>query len=157
MENNGIEEIPHPPALPDLSATRPDSCPFDPDETYTRLRAQAPLSMVRRPAGMDAWLVSRYDDIREVLADPCLGSRVAGDAHVLPYYDPQDPVPDWMIQLDGEEHARLRRLLIGEFMLAGSGADLVRDLASPIPTRVTCEMLGIPTTTTRRSSTAARR
>lgn len=151
---------------PDLPSGRPDSCPYDPDEAYARLRAEEPVSLVRCPAGMDAWLVSRYDDIREVLADTRLSSRGAGNAHVLSYYDAQDPVPGWMFQLDGEEHTRLRRLLIGEFtgrrmealrprvqeitdthidaMLAGQGADLVRDLASPIPSLVTCEILGVP-------------
>ncbi|MFE7277371.1 cytochrome P450 [Streptomyces sp. NPDC057623] len=147
-------------------ATRPDSCPFDPDETYTRLRADEPVSLVRCPAGMDAWLVSRYQDIRDVLSDPRLSSRAAGSDHMLPSYDGRDPLPGFMIQLDGEEHARLRRLLIREFtarrveslrpyiqkitdqhtdaMLAGSSADLVQDFALPIPSQVICELLGVP-------------
>ncbi|MFJ3217511.1 cytochrome P450 [Kitasatospora sp. NPDC086801] len=151
---------------PEFPVTRPDSRPFDPDETYARLRAHAPVSPVRCPAGMDAWLVSRYEDIRSVLADPRLSSRGAGSMHMLPSYDRRDPPPGSMIQLDGEAHARLRRLLIGEFtvrrmealrpsvqriadrhidaMLAGSSADLVRDFALPIPSLVTCELLGVP-------------
>ncbi|MEE1838660.1 cytochrome P450 [Streptomyces sp. NPDC088190] len=152
--------------VPGLPVTRPDSCPFDPDETYTRLRADAPVSPVRCPAGMDAWLVSRYEDIRGVLTDPRLSSRGAGSMHMLPSYDLRDPLPGSMIQLDGEEHARLRRLLIGEFtvrrvevlrpriqriadeyidaMLTGSSADLVRDFALPIPSLVIFDMLGVP-------------
>ncbi|MCX4677789.1 cytochrome P450 [Streptomyces sp. NBC_01433] len=151
---------------PGFPATRPDSCPFDPDESYTRLRAEAPVAPVRCPAGMDAWLVSRYEDIRGVLTDPRLSSRGAGSMHMLPAYDGRDPLPGSMIQLDGEEHARLRRLLIGEFtgrrmeamrpyiqriadehidaMLAGSSADLVRDFSLPIPSLVIFEMLGVP-------------
>ncbi|MEU6351080.1 hypothetical protein ABZ896_17365 [Streptomyces sp. NPDC047072] len=154
------------PAAPGLAATRPDSCPFDQDETYPRPRAYAPLSPVRCPAGMDAWLVSRYEDVREVLTDPRLSSRGAGNAPALPCYDPRDPVPGWMFSLDGAGHARLRRLLVGEFtgrrrdalrprvqditdehmdaMLTRSSADLVRDLAPPIPSLVTCEVLGVP-------------
>lgn len=152
--------------VPEFPVTRPESCPFEPDETYTRLRADDPVSLVRCPAGMDAWLVSRYQDIREMLADQRLSSRAAGSNHMLPSYDMCDPLPGFMIQLDGEEHARLRRLLIGEFtvrrmealrpyiqkitdehidaMLAGSSADLVRDFALPIPMSVICEMLGVP-------------
>ncbi|MEU5302632.1 cytochrome P450 [Streptomyces noursei] len=152
--------------VPEFPVTRPDSRPFDPDETYNRLRAEAPVTPVRCPAGMDAWLVSRYDDIRSVLADPRMSSRGAGSMHMLPSYDMRDPLPGSMIQLDGEEHTRLRRLLIGEFtvrrmealrpyiqkiadqqvdaMLAGSSADLVRDFALPIPSLVICELLGVP-------------
>ncbi|MFJ6620123.1 cytochrome P450 [Kitasatospora sp. NPDC091335] len=152
--------------LPCFPVARPDSRPLDPDETYARLRAHAPVSPVRCPAGMDALLVSRYEDIRAVLADPRLSSRGAGSMHMLPSYDRRDPPPGSMIQLDGEEHARLRRLLIGEFtvrrvealrpsvqritdrridaMLAGSSADLVRDFALPMSSLVICELLGVP-------------
>ncbi|WP_416970869.1 cytochrome P450 [Streptomyces sp. 4F14] len=154
------------PAIHDFPVTRPEKCPFDPDEEYARLRAEEPVSRVRCPAGMDAWLVTRYEDVRGVLADPRLSSRAAGSDHMLPSYAGHDPLPGFMIQLDGEEHARLRRLMIGEFtgrrvealrpyiqriadehadaMLAGRGADLVRDFALPIPSRVICEMLGVP-------------
>ncbi|MCH0540325.1 cytochrome P450 [Streptomyces sp. MUM 203J] len=150
----------------DFPVTRPDSCPFDPDAAYARLRADEPVSLVRCPAGMDAWLVSRYQDIRSVLSDPRLSSRAAGSNHMLPSYDGRDPLPGFMIQLDGEEHTRLRRLMMREFtvrrvealrphiqkitdervdaMLAGTSADLVRDFALPIPSRVICEMLGVP-------------
>lgn len=150
----------------DFPVTRPDSCSFDPDETYTRLRAGEPVSLVRCPAGMTAWLVSRYKDVQDVLADPRLSSRGAGSNHMLPSFDRGDPVPGFMIQLDGAEHARLRRLLMGEFtmrraealrpyiqkitdehidaMLAGATADLVRDFALPIPLLVICKMLGVP-------------
>ncbi|MDV9197169.1 transposase [Streptomyces sp. Wh19] len=152
--------------VPEFPVTRPDSRLFDPDETYARLRAHSPVSPVRCPAGMDVWLVSRYEDIRSVLTDPRLSSRGAGSMHMLPSYDGRDPSRGSMIQLDGEEHARLRRLLIGEFtmrrmealrpsvqritdrhidaMLAGSSADLVRDFALPIPSLVICELLGVP-------------
>ncbi|OSC42264.1 cytochrome P450 [Mycobacterium decipiens] len=153
--------------VPEFPVAGSNSCPFDPDETYTRLRANAPISLVRCPAGMNAWLVSRYEDVRGVLADPRLSSRGAGSMHMLPSYDMHDPVPaGMMIQCDGEEHARLRQLLRAEFtarrievlrpdiqkiadehvdaMLAGSSADLVSDFALPIPSLVIFEMLGVP-------------
>ncbi|MFJ6016865.1 cytochrome P450 [Streptomyces sp. NPDC092952] len=152
--------------IPDFPVGRPESCPFDPDEIYTRLRAEEPMTLVHCPAGMDAWLISRYEDMRHMLADRSLSSRAAGSDHMLPSYDGHEPLPGFMIQLDGQEHARLRRLLIGEFtvrkmealrpyvqkitdehidaMLAGAGADLVPDFALPIPSKVICEMLGVP-------------
>ncbi|MFI9381799.1 cytochrome P450 [Kutzneria sp. NPDC052558] len=152
---------------PEFPVARPDSCPFDPDSAFTRLRAEEPVSPVRCPAGMDAWLVSRYEDIRAVLADPRLSSRAASSQHMVPGYDfERSPNPGQIIQLDGEEHSRLRRMLIGEFtvrrmealrpyiqritdehidaMVAKPEADLVADFALPIPSLVICEMLGVP-------------
>ena len=156
-----------PAEAPEFPVTRPDSCPFDPDAVYTRLRSEDPVTPVRCPVGVDAWLVSRYEDIKAVLTDPRLSSRAASSMHMLPIGDlAREPGPGAIIQADGEEHARLRRLLIGEFtvrrmdalrpyiqritdehidaMLTGSGADLVRDFALPIPSLVICEMLGVP-------------
>ena len=125
------------------------------------------MAEVHCPVGVDAWLVSRYEDIKTLLADPRLSSRAASSLHMLPIADlTRTPSPGAIIQADGEEHARLRRLLIGEFtvrrmealrpyiqritdehieaMLKGDGADLVRDFALPIPSLVICEMLGVP-------------
>ncbi|REH33021.1 cytochrome P450 [Kutzneria buriramensis] len=152
--------------IPEFPATRPESCPFDPDSAFTRLRAEDPVTPVRCPAGMDAWLVSRYEDIRAVLADPRVSARAATSNHMLPDYDDADPLPGAILSHDGEEHARLRRLLIGEFtvrrmealrpyiqritdehidgMLKGADADLLTDFALPIPSLVICEMLGVP-------------
>ena len=153
--------------MPEFPVARPDSCPFDPDSSFGRLRAEAPISPAHCPAGMDALVVSRYEDIRAVLADPRLSSRAASSQHMLPGYDTaQEPPAGQIIQLDGEEHSRLRRLLIGEFtvrrmealrpyiqritdehidaMLKGASADLVADFALPIPSLVICEMLGVP-------------
>jgi cytochrome P450 len=154
-------------AAPDFPATHPESCPFDPDSAFTRLRAEDPVTPVRCPAGMDAWLVSRYEDIRSALTDPRLSSRAASSMHMQTDYDfDHDVPPGQIIQLDGEQHARIRRLLIGEFtvrrtealrpfiqritdehidaMLQGSAADLVPDFALPIPSLVICELLGVP-------------
>jgi cytochrome P450 len=151
---------------PNFPTDRPDSCPFDPATAYTRLRAEDPVSLVRCPVGVDAWLVSRYEDIKSVLTDPRLSSRAASSMHMLPPGGlDRAPNPGAIIQADGAEHTRLRRLLIGEFtvrrmealrpyiqrivdehidaMLCGTGADLVPGFALPIPSLVICEMLGV--------------
>ncbi|WP_324192850.1 cytochrome P450 [Nocardia transvalensis] len=122
---------------------------------------------VRCPTGIDAWLVTRYGDVRAVLADPTMSSRGAASLHILPNAG-QDPVlPGNVIQLDGKDHARLRKMVIAEFtarriktmreyvqqvvdshldtMLAKSGtADLVRDFATPITILMISELLGVP-------------
>ncbi|KDN17524.1 cytochrome P450 [Amycolatopsis rifamycinica] len=157
------------PATPALPTTRPDGCPFEPPEKYATLRETAPTSKVRCPAGMDAWLVTRYADVRAVLADRTMSSRGASSVHVNPNADLDiDVSPGSIIQLDGAAHARLRKKVIAEFtvrrvealrgyvqglvkshldaMLAKPGrtADLVQDFALPIPSLVICELLGVP-------------
>lgn len=153
---------------PAFPASRPESCPFDPDAVYTRLRAEEPVTSVSCPLGIDTWLVSRYEDIRAMLVDPRLSARAASSQHMLPDYDLSKPVlPGSIVHLDGDEHSRLRRLLIGEFtvrrmdalrpyvqqiadehidaMLAGGNcAELVRDFALAIPSLTICELLGVP-------------
>ncbi|UKD50984.1 cytochrome P450 [Amycolatopsis sp. FU40] len=155
----------HPPALP---TTRPPGCPFDPPAGYAALRETSPVSRIRCPAGFETWLVTRYDDVRAVLADPALSSRGASSAHVKADLDPYEEAdPGSIIQLDGAEHARLRRMVVAEFtvrrverlreyvreqverhldaMLAKPGrADLVQDFALPIPSLAICELLGVP-------------
>ncbi|MEV4148028.1 cytochrome P450 [Amycolatopsis sp. NPDC049691] len=155
-------------ATPALPTARPAGCPFDPPETYAALRETAPTSQVRCPAGMDAWLVTRYRDVRAVLADRTMSSRGASSVHVNPNADLDEEVsPGSIIQLDGAEHSRIRKMVIAEFtvrrveamrgyvqelveshldaMLARPGeADLVRDFALPIPSLVICELLGVP-------------
>ncbi|WP_103354137.1 cytochrome P450 [Amycolatopsis sp. CA-128772] len=156
------------PATPALPTTRPAGCPFDPPEDYATRRETAPTSPVRCPAGMDAVLVTRYADVRAVLADRTMSSRGASSVHVNPDADLGEAVsPGSIIQLDGEAHARLRKKVIAEFtvrrveamrayvqelvdghldaMLAKPGrADLVQDFALPIPSLVICELLGVP-------------
>ncbi|WP_086843691.1 cytochrome P450 [Amycolatopsis kentuckyensis] len=156
------------PATPALPTTRPAGCPFDPPETYATLRETAPTSKVRCPAGMDAWLVTRYADVRAVLADRTMSSRGASSVHANPNADLDFEVsPGSIIQLDGAAHSRLRKKVIAEFtvrrvealrgyvrelveshldaMLARPGrADLVQDFALPIPSLVICELLGVP-------------
>jgi cytochrome P450 len=152
---------------PVLPTTRPAGCPYDPPEAYTALRDE-PTSKVLCPTGMEAWLVTRYSDVRALLADRTVSSRGASSAHVNPYVGHNEEVkPGSLAQLDGEHHSRLRKKVIAEFtvrrvetmrtyieelveshidaMLAKPGpVDLVADFAMPIPALAICELLGVP-------------
>lgn len=147
---------------------RPSGCPFDPASAYAVLREESPLTKVSTPAGVDAWMVSRYDDLRTVLRDRRLSSRLAPSDHAVEGADlDREADAGSILNLDGAEHTRLRRLLTTEFtvkriealrpriqqiidlhidaMLASPRPiDLVRDFALPIPSLVICEMLGVP-------------
>ncbi|WP_395369935.1 cytochrome P450 [Streptomyces tubercidicus] len=144
------------------------TCPFSPPEGYRTLREEDPITPVTFPDGAKGWLVSRYADVRTVLADPRFGAnrrRVrpgdAADAPLAP------PPPGMFIMMDGPEHTRFRRLLTGQFTVrrmqklapaveqivaeqleAMAGAegpvDLLQAFALPIPSLVICELLGVP-------------
>ncbi|ONI77589.1 cytochrome [Kribbella sp. ALI-6-A] len=153
---------------PGFPSTRPSGCPFDPATGYAELQAGEQPAKVSTPLGVDAWVVSRYDDVRTVLSNPNLSSRSAPSAHMSPHADLQREVESGSIlQNDGERHAHLRRLLTAEFtvkrvqalrprivdlveqhldaMLATGGpVDLVEQFALPIPSLVICELLGVP-------------
>jgi cytochrome P450 len=158
----------HTSEAPALPTTRPAGCPFDPPAEFAGLRESAPVTRVRTPAGFDAWLVTRHDDVRALLADPAVSSRGASSLHVKPDLDPDEPTrPGALIQLDGAAHSRVRKTVLAEFtvrrvetlrgyvreqverhldaMLAQPGeADLVADFAMPIPSLTICELLGVP-------------
>jgi cytochrome P450 len=147
---------------------RAAECPFDPPPGYAALRDDDSVAKAACPSGIDAWVVTRYEDVRTLLRDPRLSSRQAPSAHAMPHADWDREVSKGnILQLDGEDHARLRRALISEFtvrrieqlrpyirqivdehidaMLAsGTSADLYEQFALPIPSLVICELLGVP-------------
>ncbi|TDD45257.1 cytochrome P450 [Kribbella antibiotica] len=153
---------------PAFPLERPSGCPFDPASGYAALRDREAPSKVTTPAGVDAWVFARYDDVRTVLRDPGLSSRSAPSEHVVVDADLEREVESGSIlQVDGQAHRRLRRVLATEFavkrmeayrprvaalidehidaMLAQGGPiDLVEAFALPIPSLVICELLGVP-------------
>ncbi|GDY31462.1 cytochrome P450 [Gandjariella thermophila] len=141
----------------------PDRLNLDP--RYARLRAEEPLIRVRLPYGEDAWLATRYQDVRTVLGDPRF-SRAA----VLDRDEPRtrpEPTSGGILSMDPPEHTRLRKLvakaftmrrvealrpraqeitdeLIDQMIDHGPPADLVEEFALPLPVTVICELLGVP-------------
>jgi cytochrome P450 len=143
----------------------PQELDFQPG--YADLRRDEPLARIRMPYGQEGWLVTRYDDVRTVLADPRFSRAAVVDADV-PRSVPERPgSPESIINIDPPEHGRLRRLvasaftarrmeqlrphveeiadeLIDELVAAGRPADLVGILSMPLPVAVICQMLGVP-------------
>ncbi|MFD6189266.1 cytochrome P450 [Streptomyces sp. NPDC060275] len=118
------------------------------------------------PAGDRMWLVCHYSLARRVLTDERFSRAEAVKPHAPQLIDAQ-PVPASMASMDGTDHTRLRRLVAGAFSTrrtaalrprierladqhldalaaAGLGADLVHELAAPLPVAVLCSLLGIP-------------
>jgi cytochrome P450 len=137
---------------------------------FAELRDRAPVFQASLPGRRRAWLVSRYDDVLETLKDARLVKNpraVPGQVSSAPWIPPfMRPLAENMLDLDGADHIRLRRLVskaftprrieeletrIGDICrglldrLPGSGeADLVESLALPLPVTVIAELLGIP-------------
>jgi cytochrome P450 len=156
-----------------LPYRRDPACPFDPDKEFSRLRAEEPISRVSLNGGDTAWLITRFADAKEILADLRFSSELTPMGIVLP--DPEnrtlaeelkDRQPGTFIEYDPPEHTRLRRMIAGEFSdtrmralrpriveivndhldameAAGSPVDLVPVFALPVPTTITRELLGL--------------
>jgi pulcherriminic acid synthase len=150
-----VESIPV--AAPDLHET-----PYlrDPFATWERLRHEQPLF---HDTVDDRWLLTRYDDVIAVLADPQTYST-------LPYQRIfSDVIGPTMVEMDGPEHDVRRAIvapeLVGERLLRdfaplvdavvadlladlpGEGAvDIVDRLSRPLPLRVVAQLLGLERT-----------
>ena len=143
---------------------------FDPVPELGRARQEEGVVRVTTPFGAPAYLVCRYPEVREVLADPArfssAGFRLPGSGAA-----DEDELKRMragnLIAFDPPEHTRLRRMLTSEFTVrrmrrlepriaeivdaalddlerAGRPADLVAHFALPVPSLVICELLGVP-------------
>src|SRR4051812_6729878 len=103
-------------ALPPLPLPDAVGCPFGPPPEYARLRAEEPVARGSCPTGIDAWLVSRYEDVRAVLGDPeRFGNRPGVAVHMLQGFGGDTPVGEGEFsRMDGAEHLRFRRHLAPE-------------------------------------------
>jgi len=132
---------------------------------YAELREDQPMARITMPYGGEAWLATRYEDIRKLLADPRF-SRAATVGTDVPRLAPPFGDPN-ILSMDPPEHTRLRTLvgkaftpgrvdrlrpqvqaivddLIDALIEAGQPGDLVDKLAWPLPIRVICQLLGVP-------------
>ncbi|MGC0422069.1 cytochrome P450 family protein [Embleya sp. AB8] len=150
----------------------------DPIGAYARLREKSPLVRVGFPGGPPVWLITRNEETKAALSDPRLVvaySNVPGHRGpsvvdlMVETLDLPDEFRDYvaanMMILDGEAHARQRRLvtpaftarrikemrprieaisarLIETLARKGSG-DLIEEYSSPLTGTVICELIGI--------------
>ena len=133
---------------------------------FAQLREEEPLSRVRLPYGGDAWLITRYEDIKTVLGDPRF-SRAATQHAAAPRIQPDPAGEGVLMSLDPPDHTRLRKTVAGVFTkrrvgelrpatqriaeklleameASGVPADLVASYALPLPVTVICDLLGVP-------------
>ncbi|MET8298549.1 cytochrome P450 [Streptomyces sp. NPDC005180] len=142
----------------------------DPFPLYRRLREEGPVRRVVIAGGLEAFLVTRYDDALAALSDARLSSDVrdASDARLLrqlPEAD-RESMLSTMLRSDPPDHTRLRRLVSKAFtarrvagmrpripsltdrlldaLTPAGRADLVADFALPLPVAVISELLRVP-------------
>lgn len=142
----------------------PDGLTFP--ELYATLQREQPLARIRMAYGGDAWMVTRYGDVKTVLSDPRF-SRAATVGADVPRLTPVVSQDTSIMSMDPPDHTRLRKLVAKAFTARhierlrprvteithglldvmeeqGSPADLVQGLARPLPIGVICEILGVP-------------
>jgi cytochrome P450 len=143
--------------------------PLAPAPHFEALRGPRPASRITLYDGAEAWLLTRYDDVRAVLAD----LRFSADARregfpfvsaaVRASVGGRTP----FFRMDPPDHDRIRRMLTADFMTRNINAlrpqvqeivdgfladltarpqpaDLVEHFALPIPSTVIARLLGVP-------------
>lgn len=138
----------------------------DPYPYYERLREEHPIYYNER---LDCYVLSRYEDIYRALRKPQLFSSAQG---LTPEKDEIGTLglPPTFIMMDPPDHTRLRRLITKAFTpdtvkamepkirafvverieamktkaADGQVVDLIPEIASPLPTMVVADLLGVP-------------
>jgi cytochrome P450 len=142
----------------------------DPYPLYRRAREQAPVHYAE---AFDVWVISRYEDVRRVVMDPMRFSSAfrirtpelpaPGVREILAEGSPEVPA---LINEDPPAHRRTRDLVSRAFspdritalaprvtgfveelvdgFAARERADLMAELATPLPLRVICALIGLP-------------
>ncbi|MFD7502884.1 cytochrome P450 [Streptomyces sp. NPDC059850] len=131
------------------------------------LREAGPVHRISGTDGRPAWLVTRYDDVRQAFADPrlSLDKRHAAPGNYSGFSLP--PALDTnLLNMDPPDHTRVRRLVVKAFtpgrveklrepvrrvagelldaIEADGRADLLAAYAGQLPIIVICDLLGVP-------------
>ena len=138
-------------------------------EAYYKLQKEQPFARVRlRLDDTEHWLLTRYDDVREVLVNKSVGANPAtpGYPQITAGHAVTSNRPGDFVYMDDPEHDHFRGLLTKEFMVKtlhamrpniewivdalademlkkGPPSDLVQDFALVVPSMVICRMLGV--------------
>jgi cytochrome P450 len=147
-------------------------CPLDPAPVFSTLRNEHPIFRVPMTYHDDvedtAWLVTRYEDVRTVLADPRFSTNRMrpGFPKIVPTESSRER-PGTFSHMDAPEHTRFRKMLSRDFsakriealrpgiqkitdgLLDAMAAqdppvDLVEWVTQPLPARVMGHIMGVP-------------
>jgi hypothetical protein len=138
-------------------------CPY---QAYAKLREAGGVHPAVKPGGGQVWVISRYADVKALLSDPRMSIEARNSRHGYQGLGLPPALDEHLMNVDDQAHARLRRLVSSAFtprrieaqrervqaatdrlievILPTGHADLVPDLAAPIPVVAICDLLGIP-------------
>jgi cytochrome P450 len=143
----------------------------NPYPIFATLRAEQPVSMVVTPDGVRAWVITRYADVRDALADPRLSRDIgrlyqALGRQIGRELKPADEITNHLANSDPPRHTPLRKALafaftprrvanmrpglekvVDELLDAMAGRaqpDLLNDLAEPLPIMAIAVLIGVP-------------
>jgi cytochrome P450 len=142
--------------------------PLNTPSELCALQSTGAIHRIRTQVGDDAWLVTGYQQVRRLM-----DAELLGRSHRDPAHAPRSrssamfggPVGEFDTEL--ADHARMRRLLqphfspkhmrtlqpkaeglctglLDELEQSGPPADLLNNLAQPLPVLVICDLLGVP-------------
>lgn len=146
---------------------------FDPVPELGAIRSEAGVQSVVSALGNPVYLITRYEDVKAVLADHEQFSNTRPPGFALPGAPAMSEEEAAraragnLLGQDPPEHQRLRRMLTPEFTIrrmkrlepriteiveqrldamaaAGPPVDLISEFALPVPSLVICELLGVP-------------
>jgi cytochrome P450 len=139
---------------------------LDPDPLLAELRTSEPVVRVQLPFGEPLWMLTRYEDVRSMLADTRF-SRTATIGTDVGRMSEYFPIEDSILGMDPPGHTRIRRLvsttftarrmqalrgraqeivdgLLDAMQEAEQPVDFVQAVALPLPITMICELLGVP-------------
>ncbi|MFI1717586.1 cytochrome P450 [Streptomyces litmocidini] len=156
--------------VPILQQIFDDAYHRDPYPTYARLRAEGGVHPVALPDGSPVWLVTTEAEVRAGLTNPLLSVNKDHAGPGFKGFSLPPALDANLLNIDAPDHLRLRRLVSKEFtprrvenlgakvrqtcealarrlhddITTNGAADLVADLAAPLPLAVVGDLLGVP-------------
>jgi cytochrome P450 len=136
------------------------------DPVAMALLDDAPVVRACTVDGTEVWVVLSHETARQAVNDTRL-SRSAAFEPGAPRITPAQSGPDMLTSMDGAEHTRVRRFiakaftprvmermrprieglvneLLDEISEQDRPVDLVKQLATPLPVTVICQLFGVP-------------
>jgi len=162
MEHGGAEVLSYPLSSP---------AALEPPVEWDRLRRECPVAPVTFPSGDSGTLVTRYDDVKQLLSDSRFtraldapdAARISADesggvfnsamANVLPqtgdaHLHWRRQISKWFtvkrMNLLRDRIEAMAESLVDDMVAKGSPADLKSNFGFPLPVWVICTMLGVP-------------
>lgn len=150
--------------------SRAVGCPYDPPPELARRRETDPLSRVELFDGREAWLATRYADIKALLQSRQVSADGARPGFPMPnatMADQRGSEDRGFLRMDSPDHMRQRRPLQKRFTVGQANRlrpqiqqtvdgllarmadsdqpiDLMATFAHPVPAAVTCAFLSLP-------------